>query len=441
ITQEATHFDYELQCLLQVIFEGILEILLQYYPIYENMIINQQEESGIEEDVEGGPQRFISAICEFSVAFARSPRTLFLLPIYIPFLFERLVPFFQITEMQRILWSIDLNSFIAQQEEAVPAESVRLDGKSVMETFLGEFPEETIIAVIKVANIMLERALEKQECGSPFYWKLQEVALWLVGLIGPSLTDISSISMKSIIVEMARVLLQEECPDFLRACGLWAASRMQVYMKANYPEEVNSILTISAHALSSDKTALVRISACKSFENFLGICTNKEFRKSVVLSRGVLESLLNFLTSFSEDALRLTLDVLTSIVRHCPDAILEQESRIVPLVLTVWGHSCNDPLVNTFFQQFLHTACHSSQLLRTNLEERLIPHIIEAFTQYKLGLEKGGRNDIESNTISVCMDAYTVLVDCQPDQQPYSLSELLWKAFDPFVEVHMNYRK
>jgi len=382
-------------------------------------------------------------------------------------LIDVLLNFMHITEAQCQLWKELPSEFLWEDNSLGSSEySLRRAGENLIARLIKVYPQTTIDAVLHSAarfagvddtvctgsdtddnrhdtSPVVDDGAEAEQ------WKRLETALWVTGLVAKhkEFTNFfSSRELEQIALLLGQVMGQRTTPQFLRARSFCAAANSRYYLKKCFSEDIDNILFLSAIAMQPQEPFSVRVSACRSFEKFLPLSSNSEFKHNVILQNGVLDSLTNLLTRCDESFVHCALSVLSSVVVSTPEVI---ELDVIQVVLDVWSEARGNPLTHGFFLKFIHTACSADTTVRLAVESHIVPAVSSSIqTASSLCFPGGGDDDqsptggfptrfvgaVEPHAIGATFDVFITLLrlTCTP------ITNQFWNCFDDIVKIGLT---
>ncbi|XP_056841676.1 uncharacterized protein LOC108856479 [Raphanus sativus] len=327
------------------------------------------------------------------------------------------VAFMQVTEQQVHTWSMDVNQFVADEDES--SFSCRISGILLLEEVVNTFGREGINAVVDAAGKRFHESQNEKIAGSPSWWRIREAALFALASLADQLVDTEDLGTDPAnLAKFVEQLIMEdtgtgyhECP-FLYARIFTAVAKFSSEIN---PGILEHFLNAAVRAINMDVPPPVKVGACRALLQLL-----PDMNRSVILPQimNLFSSLTDLLHQASDETLILVLETLQQAIKAGHEASASIESIISPVILNVWVAHVSDPFISIDTIDVLEAIKNSPGCLHP-LTSRILPFIGPALNkphQQSEGLVsgsldlltmllKGAPGDIVKTAYEFCFDA------------------------------------
>eukprot|EP00917_Polyrhabdina_sp_WS-2016_P029126 GHVP01062035.1.p1 GENE.GHVP01062035.1~~GHVP01062035.1.p1 ORF type:complete len:1044 (-),score=213.28 GHVP01062035.1:562-3414(-) len=357
-------------------FESILKVLDAYYPVFENMILNDENE--IEDSEEGGHNTFISQLFELFSSCAVKDVLVNLVQKRIEFILKILCRYLQISEAQKFLWERNPSEFVKLEEENLgPGNSVRIAASTLLNVFLRVCPNETKKGILTaLENLITLSDLYQGSCSCA--WKYLEVSFWLFGFLSRSeiFKEIYSEPMcENIVVRMAVVLGTRDSHIFLRSRALSTLGSIANFLENHFPGDVPSILQITCTSLQPSEHLVIRYCATKALIHYIeDLAEQDDEIFGIVSQKRLIPDLIQLMVDFPE-ATSVCLSVLISLLQNNAISLDTYEDEVFDLCSEIWDKQMNDPVIAETFESFIEAACAGPSKWRNLASKMCLPWV------------------------------------------------------------------
>ncbi|AAG29216.1 hypothetical protein [Arabidopsis thaliana] len=241
------------------------------------------------------------------------------------------VAFLQITEQQVHTWSMDVNQFVADEDEG--SYSCRISGILLLEEVINTFGSEGINAVVDAAGKRFQES--------------QQAVLFTLASLSDQLVEAEDLRIDPAnLAKFIEQLIMEdtgigyhECP-FLYARIFTAVAKFSSVINAGILEH---FLNAAVRAITMDVPPPVKVGACRALLQLL-----PDMNSSVILPQimNLFSSLTDLLRQATDETLVLVLETLQQAIKAGHEASASIESIISPVILNVWVAHISDPFMS-----------------------------------------------------------------------------------------------
>ncbi|XP_074582872.1 uncharacterized protein LOC141839108 isoform X1 [Curcuma longa] len=283
------------------------------------------------------------------------------------------IGFLQITEEQEHTWLLDVNQYVADEDDATY--SCRVSGSILLEELVNSFDGEAINYVIESCQSRFFETCQAKIAGSAHWWRLHEASLFaLVSLSDQLIEAEGSKVMKLNLGNLLEQMINEDmltgvhqCP-FLHARAFSTISKFYSLISRQVSEQ---LLYAAIQAIASDVPAPVKVGACRALTQLLPLFINNV--QPYIM--GLMASLTTLLRQASEETLHLVLETLQGAIKavgHEQSTTIEP--AISPIILDVWLQHVSDPFISIDAVEVLEAIKNSPYCLEP-LVLRILPPI------------------------------------------------------------------
>ncbi|CAL9216293.1 unnamed protein product [Arabidopsis halleri] len=327
------------------------------------------------------------------------------------------VAFLQITEQQVHTWSMDVNQFVADEDEG--SYSCRISGILLLEEVINAFGSEGINSVVDATGKRFQESQSEKAAGSPSWWRIREAVLFALASLADQLVEAEDLRTDPAnLAKFVEQLIMEdtgigyhECP-FLYARIFTAVAKFSSVIN---PGILEHFLNAAVRAITMDVPPPVKVGACRALLQLL-----PDMNSSVILPQimNLFSSLTDLLHQASDETLVLVLETLQQAIKAGHEASASIESIISPVILNVWVAHVSDPFMCIDVIDVLEAIKNSPGCLHP-LTSRILPFIgpiLNKPHQQPAGLAsgsldlltmllKGAPSDIVKTAYEFCFDA------------------------------------
>ncbi|CAD5313707.1 unnamed protein product [Arabidopsis thaliana] len=282
------------------------------------------------------------------------------------------VAFLQITEQQVHTWSMDVNQFVADEDEG--SYSCRISGILLLEEVINTFGSEGINAVVDAAGKRFQESQRENSASSLSWWRLREAVLFTLASLSDQLVEAEDLRIDPAnLAKFIEQLIMEdtgigyhECP-FLYARIFTAVAKFSS-INAGILEH---FLNAAVRAITMDVPPPVKVGACRALLQLL-----PDMNSSVILPQimNLFSSLTDLLRQATDETLVLVLETLQQAIKAGHEASASIESIISPVILNVWVAHISDPFMSIDVIDVLEAIKNSPGCLHP-LTSRILPFI------------------------------------------------------------------
>ncbi|CAE5958534.1 unnamed protein product [Arabidopsis arenosa] len=253
------------------------------------------------------------------------------------------VAFLQITEQQVHTWSMDVNQFVADEDEG--SYSCRISGILLLEEVINAFGSEGINSVVDATGKRFQESQGEKAAGSPSWWRIREAVLFALASLADQLVEAEDLRTDPAnLAKFVEQLIMEdtgigyhECP-FLYARIFTAVAKFSSVIN---PGILEHFLNAAVRAITMDVPPPVKVGACRALLQLL-----PDMNSSVILPQimNLFSSLTDLLHQASDETLVLVLETLQQAIKAGHEASASIESIISPVILNVWVAHVQIPL-------------------------------------------------------------------------------------------------
>ncbi|CAA0242529.1 unnamed protein product [Arabidopsis thaliana] len=283
------------------------------------------------------------------------------------------VAFLQITEQQVHTWSMDVNQFVADEDEG--SYSCRISGILLLEEVINTFGSEGINAVVDAAGKRFQESQRENSASSLSWWRLREAVLFTLASLSDQLVEAEDLRIDPAnLAKFIEQLIMEdtgigyhECP-FLYARIFTAVAKFSSVINAGILEH---FLNAAVRAITMDVPPPVKVGACRALLQLL-----PDMNSSVILPQimNLFSSLTDLLRQATDETLVLVLETLQQAIKAGHEASASIESIISPVILNVWVAHISDPFMSIDVIDVLEAIKNSPGCLHP-LTSRILPFI------------------------------------------------------------------
>jgi hypothetical protein len=347
-------------------------------------------------DVDGnalGLEAHAAQLFDVFAAIALSSRLSKLLNPVLPELFFALLSFMRIPHAAQTLWETDLESYLQDEDEDSFAVSTRVAAQQLMIELLDSTGQKALPPLC----VAVQRAFAESEAcrnrsspashGDAAHWWLWREAALVALSIGAELLcraghrarrqgSAAPLNVDELLSDNGPLLadLQPHMPPLLRGRAICAAARFSagVCVEAS----LRPFLEAALSALVPTEMPLLRACACRALSCFAA----RQPPISVLAEAAptILKAVAALLSFGGDDATLLTLETITSLLRHCSeDGLIDVQAWLSPALLSTWGARWEDPLVSSALIDAFRGLARSSAVLLC-MVPLLVPVLVQA---------------------------------------------------------------
>ncbi|XP_023646011.1 importin-9 isoform X2 [Capsella rubella] len=282
------------------------------------------------------------------------------------------IGFLQITEQQVHTWSMDVNQFVADEDEG--SYSCRISGILLLEEVINTFGSEGINAVVDATGKRFQESQNEKAAGSPAWWRVREAALFTLASLADQLVEAEDLTTDPALAKFVEQLIMEdtgigyhECP-FLYARIFTAVAKFSSVIN---PGNLEHFLNAAVRAINMDVPPPVKVGACRALLQLL-----PDMNHSAILPQimNLFSSLTDLLHQASDETLVLVLETLQQAIKAGHDASGSIESIISPVILNLWVAHVSDPFMSIDIIDVLEAIKNSPGCFHP-LTSRILPFI------------------------------------------------------------------
>ncbi|CAH2033909.1 unnamed protein product [Thlaspi arvense] len=339
---------------------------------------------------------FVIQLFEFLSTIVSSRRLAKVIASNVRELVYQTVAFLQVTEQQMHTWSMDVNQFVADEDEG--SYSCRISGILFLEEVVNTFGREGINAVVDAAGKRFLESQGEKTAGSPTWWRIREAALFALTSLADQLVEAEDLRTDPAnLAKFVEQLIMEDTGigyheiPFLYARIFTAVAKFSSVIN---PGILEHFLNAAVRAINMDVPPPVKVGACRALLQLL-----PDMNRTVILPQimNLFSSLTDLLQQASDETLILVLETLQQAIKAGHEASASIESIISPVILNVWVAHVSDPFMSIDIIDVLEAIKNSPGCLHP-LTSRILPFIGPI-------LNKGAPGDIVKTIYDFCFDA------------------------------------
>lgn len=362
-------------------FMGILAPLWQTF-VSSLRVYERSSLEGIEDSYDGrydsdGAERslesFVIQLFEFLLTIVGSARFVKVFGNNVNELAYYTIAFLQITEQQVHTWSLDVNQYVADEDENTY--SCRVSGSLLLEEIVSSCGTEGIHAITEAARKHFIESQQQKAAGSPGWWRMREATLLALASVSEQLLEIEVSGLSGVnLWNLLEQILSEDMATgvheypFLYARMFSAVAKFSTVINNGVVEQ---FLYAAIKAIGMDVPPPVKVGACRALSQLL-----PDANKGILLPHilNLFSSLTDLLKQASDETMHLVLETLQAAVEAGHEATVSIEPIISPIILNMWALHVSDPFIGIDALEILEAIKNAPGCIRP-LVARVLPYI------------------------------------------------------------------
>ncbi|KAI5678745.1 hypothetical protein M9H77_09695 [Catharanthus roseus] len=330
------------------------------------------------------------------------------------------VAFMQMTEQQVHIWSLDVNQYIADEEDNTY--SCRISGSLLMEEIITSFGAEGINAILDSAKRRFSESQQAKASGSSGWWRMREATLYTLASVSDQLleAEVSGLRDSSLGNMLEQILVEDvaigmhEYP-FLYARMLSSVAKFLSVINHNVLEH---FLLAGIRAVSMDVPPPVKVGACRALSQLLPSIKSEVLQPHLL---DLFQSLSDLLNHASDETMHLVLETLRAATTAGHEVLVSIEPILSPIVLNMWAAHVSDPFISIDALEVLEAIKNAPGCIHP-LVSRVLPYAVPILSkpQEPEGLVAG------------VLDLLTMLLKNAPGDVVKAIFEV---SFEPIIRI------
>ncbi|PSR91229.1 Importin-9 like [Actinidia chinensis var. chinensis] len=332
-----------------VVVRPLWQTFVSSLRVYEQSSIEGTEDpyegrydsDGAEQSLES----FVIQLFEFLLTIVGSSKLVKVVANNIQELAYYTIAFLQMTEQQVHTWSLDVNQYVADEDDNTY--SCRVSGALLLEEVVNCGGTEAIINVIDAAKKRFVESQQAKIAGSAAWWRMREATLFALASLSDQLLE-SEVSEHA-GVDLGNFLGQIIAEDMGTGVNeypfLFARlfSSIAKFSSVISHDVVEHFLYAAIKAIGMDVPPLVKVGACRALCQLLPDANNGMLQTHIM---GLFSSLADLLTQASDETMHLVLETLQAAIKAGQEASASIEPTISPIILNMWASHISDPFIS-----------------------------------------------------------------------------------------------
>ncbi|CAA0828812.1 ARM repeat superfamily protein [Striga hermonthica] len=390
--------------------------------VYERSVIEGVEDSydgrydsdGAEKSLES----FVIQLFEFLLTVIGSPRFMKVIMNNLKELVYYTIGFLQMTEQQIHTWSLDVNQYVADEDDNTY--SCRVSGALLLEEVISTCGTEGINAVIDSVRSRISESQQAKDTGSPGWWRLREAALYALASVAEELLEIE-VSGSTVGTMLEQILTDDMATGvhdypFLCARLFSSVARFSSMMNNQVTEQ---FVYAAIKTVGMNVPPPVKVGSCRALSQLLPDATTGIVQQ---FAFDLFSSLIDLLKNASDETMHLVLETLQAAVAAGHEVAASIEPVLSPIMLNMWASHVSDPFISIDALEVLEAIKKAPGCIHP-LVSRVIPYIgpiLSSPQQQPDGLVAGS------------LDLVTMLIKNAPVDVVKALYQV---SFDPVVRI------
>ena len=333
-----------------------------------------------------------SGLLDLLTAMAAASKLYRLLEPVLADVFHCVIGMAQIDPESEAQWEGDTSQYLQDEDPDSFAVTPRVAAQQAVDELLDAYGKRAAPALVKAISMRLEQAHQMRAHSMAQWWRLREAALATLALAAPLLGQMARraarrgeqplVAPEQLLNELLLPDAADDQPALLRARSLCAAARFSPHLSA---DGTRLLIAACGTALAPSQPVQLRLAACRALSDVCEAAESSQSGKgddrAAVLAASASELLtpiVSLLSLPSEDAVLLSLETTSSLLRTNPELAAAAESWLAPLLLQLWSARSTEHLVTSAVVQVIRSLAESPRAL-PGLASRLLPAIAEVF--------------------------------------------------------------
>ncbi|KAL8533500.1 hypothetical protein ACS0TY_009778 [Phlomoides rotata] len=357
-----------------VIVGPLWQTFVSSLKVYERASIEGAEDSydgrydsdGAEKSLES----FVIQLFEFLLTVVGSPTFVKVVMSNVKELVYYTIGFLQMTEHQIHTWSLDVNLYVADEDDNTY--SCRVSGSLLLAEILICCGMEGVDAVIDSIERRISESQQQKDNGAPGWWILREATLFALASVSEQLLAAKD-SAPKVAIMLEQILTDDVATGvhdypFLYARLFSSVAKFSSIMNNQVTEH---FLYGAIKTVGMDVPPPVKVGACRALSQLLPDATSGIIQHHAL---DLFSSLVDLLKNASEETMHLVLETLLAAVKAGHEISASVEPILSPFMLNMWASHVSDPFISIDALDVLEAIKNSPGCMHP-LISRVLPYI------------------------------------------------------------------
>ncbi|KAJ4710633.1 importin-9-like [Melia azedarach] len=287
---------------------------------------------------------FVIQLLEFLLTIVGNSRLVKVVVSNVRELAYHTIAFLQMTEQQVHTWSIDVNHFLADEDDSTY--SCRVSGALLLQEVVSYCGREGIDAIIDAASKRFTESQEEKAAGSTVWWRMMEATLFALAflseeLLGEEISGPTHVSLGKLLEQMITEDIGTGVHQypFLYARIFTSVAKFSSVISDGVLEH---FLYAAITTIGMDVPPPVKVGACQALSPLIPKAKKGNLEPQMM---GLFSSLTDLLHQACDETLHLILETLQAVIK-AGFLTVSMEPMLSPLILNMWALHVSDPFIS-----------------------------------------------------------------------------------------------